>query len=78
MRAALFRLEQIHDFTHEYHYAPEISARFVQNKTACAQVLKAMHHEDRNHNIRVVLDLEPEETEFVITSLVRRLAELFK
>ena len=69
---ALFRLEQIHDFTHEYHYAPEISARYVQNRTACLQLLRTLHHEDRNKNIRVVLDLEPRETEFIITSLVRR------
>ncbi|XP_076446347.1 glutamate receptor-like [Babylonia areolata] len=67
---ALFRLEQIHDYTHEYHYAPEISARFVQNTSACLRLLSSLHSENRNRDIRVVLDLEPDDAQLVMDSVL--------
>ncbi|KAL8593596.1 hypothetical protein ACOMHN_039523 [Nucella lapillus] len=72
---ALFRLEQVHDYTHEYHYAPEISARFVQNASACLHLLRTLHNENRNRNIRVILDLDPVEAQFIIESVTGAVAE---
>ncbi|PVD34152.1 hypothetical protein C0Q70_05415 [Pomacea canaliculata] len=69
-RACLFRLEQVHDYMHDYQQTPEITARHVQNRTACLHLLHSMHTQDRGRDIRVVMDVPPEHAHWVINSIV--------
>ncbi|XP_076467661.1 glutamate receptor-like [Babylonia areolata] len=74
---ALYRLEEIHDFAHEYPHAPEITARHVHNASACVSLLTALHKEDKARDLRVILDLEATDAQEIIDHVLAS-DELYK
>ncbi|NP_001191610.1 glutamate receptor 1 precursor [Aplysia californica] len=72
---SITRIEQTHDFLHEfprdYRYAtPDVQPHRVDGAHQCLRLLLDIFENNRGEDVRVVLDIPPEDTQWVITQLV--------